>query len=297
MRLLVTGGTGSIGSAVIAATHGRGWDTLALARSVKAAGQLQSAGSMPVAGNLFNAGEWLSDADAVDAVIHLAATFGGDMAEADAAFTDALLDWLPRRADQAGAAVPVVYTGGLWLYGPVGDQTAVEGSPFDPPLEFAYMVEHRRRLFESTDASVRIVHPAMVWHESGGVIAGFLADARNGRSPRVTGSLHGRWPLVHREDLADLYPRVVEKGESRGDYHGVAESGVPVGRIASAIAARYGAPEPVVRSISDAVAQHGTWAACQAYDQTMAAPRTRTALAWRPRRPQILETFPGEPGR
>ena len=205
-------------------------------------------GSRPVLGDMRNPASWLSDLDRIDGC----RSFGGDFRRRHAGgrcgLLDGLLEHLSRQAESRGTHCPFVYTGGVWLYGPVGDNTAVEGSPFDPPPEFAFMVEHRERLFASPQVSARVVHPAMVWDESGGVIRDFLARAERGLSPEITGNADARWPLVHRDDVARLYVAALERGERCADYHGVVERGVPVGRFVSAISRRYDAPDAVVVS-------------------------------------------------
>lgn len=288
MRVFLTGGTGSIGSPVVTALLENGHDAVALARSDVAERKLAAAGCQVVRGDIASPTSWVSALDGVNGVIHLAATFGPDMATADAAFVDALCDWGQGRG---GDDMPVVYTGGVWDYGPVGDNTAIEGSPFDPPPDFAYSMTHRARLFDAPGLSTRIVHPAMVWSETGGVIEGFIAQAKRGEAIKVTGSLSARWPLVHCDDLARLYILALERGAANTDYHGVAERGVEVGTIASAIAARFHAPPPVVQPVEEAVSELGAWAACRAYDQTMDAPLTRARLGWTPVCPDILSVF------
>ncbi|MDF1792850.1 MAG: NAD-dependent epimerase/dehydratase family protein [Thalassobaculaceae bacterium] len=285
MRLLLTGGTGYIGSVVARDLLGAGHEVLALARSKSSEDKVTALGCRPVSGNMTDAQVWLSTIGGVDGVLHLAATFDTDMAAAEAAFLDALVAW----ASDRPAPLPLVYTGGCWLYGAVGGTAAVEGSPFDPLPAFAFMVDHRARLLGEEALSVRIVHPAMVWDAGGGTLAAFLSAASQGEPPVVTGSLETRWPMVHRDDLARLFRLAIERGEGGADYHGVGETGVAVGAIAGAIARRAAAPGPVVRSVEDAMAALGDWAAGLGLDQTMDCPGTRQALDWRAEMPGVIE--------
>jgi len=290
MNVFVTGGSGYIGSAVIAALHRAGHGTLALARSQPSARRLEDLGSRVVIGDMRQPDAWLEKLRNIDGVIHLAATFGSDMAAADAALVRGLGEWLGRQSLDHSARIPFIYTGGVWLYGAVGNGTAVEGTPFNPTREFAFMAESRTWLFAQRGLSAAVVHPALVWDEAGGVIGDFLTAARSGNPPKITGDGHVRWPLVHRDDLARLYVLALERGEPGADYHGVAESGVRVAHIAGAIARRFGAPGPVVVPVENVVRDKGAWAACEALDQTMAAPATRAALGWESVQRGILES-------
>ena len=291
MRILMTGATGFIGSAVARDLLAAGHQVLALARSGTAEDELSGLGAGTIRGALDDAQGWLSEVDDIDAVVHTAATFASDMAEQEAAFLLALVDRSASWTSARGGRLPLVYTGGCWLYGAVGDRPAVEGAPFDPLPAFAFMVDHRRRLLAEPGLDVRIVHPAMVWDAGAGVIGGFFESAWAGLSPLIVGSPETRWPLVHRQDLARLYRLALERGVAGTDYHGAAETGVAVGEIAEAVARRCRAPAPILRPVEQVVAELGDWAAGYALDQTMDAPHTRRALGWRPAQPTVIESI------
>lgn len=291
MRVLVTGGSGYIGAAVVEALLAAGCEVTALARSPGSGERLRRAGCRVVSGDMRAPQAWLGGLGPLDAVIHTAATFDAEMAAADAALLDGLLEHAGRQVAQGAARLRLVYTGGCWLYGPVGDRTAVEGAPFDPLRDFAYMVEQRARLFAAPEVAAYVVHPAMVWDEAGGAIERFLEQARHGEAPQVVGAFETRWPLVHRDDLAQLYLRAAAEGVDGADYHGVAERGVAVGEIAAAVSRRFNAPAPVVQPLAEAVAALGDWAAGLAFDVTMDATATRRDLGWAPARPGILASI------
>ena len=292
MRILMTGASGFIGSAVAADLLEAGHEVLAPVRSTSSEEVVADLGARPIRGAMDDAPDWLPAASEVDGVVHAAATFGPDMADQEAAFLRALVDWSEAWSEaRRGGRLPVVYTGGCWLYGAVGDRTAVEGAPFDPLPAFAFMVDHRRRLLAEPRLDVRIVHPAMVWDDGAGVIGGFFEAAWEGKTPQVIGPPETRWPMVHRHDLARLYRLVLERGAAGTDYHGVAETGVPVGEIAAAVARHCRAPAPITRPVEEAVAELGDWAAGYALDQTMDAPHTRRTLGWRAVRPPIVESI------
>ena len=82
MHVFITGGTGLIGSAVVAELIDNGHTVLALARSDASAHAVKDAGAQPWRGNLADHAALRAGAAQADAVIHL--TFGNDYSTADA---------------------------------------------------------------------------------------------------------------------------------------------------------------------------------------------------------------------
>ena len=281
MRVLVLGGTGTIGRAVVAALRGRGHGMLALARSEASASTLRAAGAEPLPGDIRTPEAWVDRAVArTDGVIHVACGFDDDMAAVEEGL---LRDLLPAMA-ATGRGPTLIYTGGCWLYGATGDRIAVEDSPFEPPPEWAWMVAHHARVHAAAGIRAITIHPAMVWDDDGGVLRGMRADARAGRPLTVVGGDGVRWPLVHADDLADLYCRALEAAPPGASYNGAAIEGMAVGDLARAIARRAGRPimAPVVRPVADAIAAQGGWARGYALDQQMSGAKARRDLGWAP---------------
>jgi len=284
MRVLVLGGTGTIGAAVVDALIRAGHAVVALARSEAAALRLAAAGAKVLAGDIRRPAEWLDDPPPVDGAIHAASDYADDMGPVDTRLLDALLPALARTARPGGPPPRLVYTGGCWLYGATGDRVASETTAFDPLPAFAWMVPNLARVLAAEGIDGRVVHPAMVYTGAGGVLAGMVRDARMRGEVRIAGDTAVRWPLVHADDLARLYVLVLERGRRGGTYHGVAVDGLPVGALARAVAARHGGPAcRVVAVDADAIAAaRGEWARGYALDQRMGAAATRRALGWRP---------------
>ncbi len=279
MRVLILGATGSIGTAVAAEMAAHGHKVLALARSDASAAALSGLGYQILCGDLREPEIWASAVNEVDAVIHVAATFDDDMEAVDRRLVTALI-----AAAKAPRPIRFVHTGGCWLYGATGDAVATEEAPFDPIPAFEWAIETASMLTASPAFSAAVIHPAMVYHRSGGVFEGFCEEARAGDPLGLWGPEATRWPLIHRDDLAVAYRLLAERPDLNGHFNASAEIGVPIGEIGQAICAAFGAaPAFIQRNMTAEVAALGDWAEGMFLDQQMDCPRLRRATAWRPR--------------
>lgn len=289
MRVFLLGGTGFIGSHVLQRLIGAGHEVIGLARSETSAGRLAEAGAEPLLGDLRRPHDWVGSIPPVDAVIHAAADFGDDMGPVETALLDALLPVLgamPKRPR-------FIYTGGCWLFGATGDRIATEESPFDPLPAFAWMVDNIRRVLDAGEIDALVIHPAMVYSSDGGVFSTFIEAMRDGRAVEVTGSQNVVWPLVHAEDLAELYLYVLERAEPGSVYNGVAVEGLSVGEVVGQLAARRCSRQPEIRIVSaDLAAQRlGEWARGYGLSQRLSGDKARSELGWRPRHGDAASLF------
>ncbi len=279
MRVFVTGGTGSIGTAVLTQLVAEGHQVTALTRSQSARQKVQAVGGTPYAGDLRTPDDWVRQAVQHHAIVHLATTFEDDMAETDDQVVSALLS----EAVKVPHRLRLVYTGGCWLYGETGDEVADEDRPFAPLPAFAWMVRNARRLLDSDLFATAVVHPAMVYHEDGGAFARFL-DAVRGDDPiEIWGTAQARWPLIHRRDLANVYAGLVARPDLVGHFNAVAETGIAVRQIADAIAAHWGRGKPHRIIPSGTLREtYGDWALGPSLDQQMRGDKLERLLGWRP---------------
>lgn len=281
MQVFILGGTGSIGTAVVAELVNRNHQVVALSRSEKSDELLISAGATPFRGNLTEPDQWEDAAVSSDAIIQAAATFGGDMGDVDGKAMKALAQASETRIE----STRLIYTGGCWLYGETGDEIATEDRPFDPPPSFSWMVTHAQMLLDAPKLRTAVVHPAMVYDmRDGGVFHRFLSAAKAGQRIEIWGSEATRWPLIESSDLARVYCDLVERSDLIGYFNAVAEEGVNVGRIASVISEAYGSPtEPLIRTVDEAVKENGAWAKGPTLDQQMSARKLQSAVGWQPK--------------
>lgn len=280
MRVLVLGGTGLIGSAVVRQLAGRGHELFGLARSAVSATRLGQFGATPIAGDIGSPESWIAKLPQLDAVVHMACDFNTDMGTVDRRLMDALLPALAAQPQRPR----FIYTGGCWLFGATGNKIANEQAPFSPLPAFAWMVPQLNRVLASSEVDGIVVHPAMVYASEGGVFDRFARAATEGGEVPVIGSEAVRWPLVHSEDLAELYALALERAPPGSSYIGAAVDGVAVGRLARAFSRRFGASReaPKIISVDAIAAQLGEWARGYALDQRLSSDKARRDLGWTP---------------
>ena len=280
MKILVLGGTGSIGGAVVQVLQDRNHEVFALGRTAEACKLLQQAGATPVKGDLKDPAHWIDTCDDVDGIVHAAAVWGDQMGSVDRQTVEAILS----RLQSGGKPKAFVYTGGCWMYGETGDLVATEDTPFNPLASFAWAVPTIQSVLTATDIRGMVIHPAMVYERDGGVFERVFEDAKNLGYVRVVGSENVRWPLVHRLDLAQAYALMLEQGE-HGDVYNIATNhGVSIGALTRAIANRLGIEsDPVLYDTKKAMTEIGSWAEGYALDQQMSGAKARSVLGWRPK--------------
>lgn len=239
MKIFLTGPTGYLGSGLAATLVRARHDVTALVRSSTSAARVESYGIRAHRGDLRDVNSYRDAALAADAIVHAGVESGEDRMAVDRLFVDAV----------RGATL--VYTSVLFVLGNVDD--ADESAPAS-----GRRAEHERLVL---DAGGAVIRPGMIWGAEGAYLF---------EHPIVIGDGANRWPLVHRDDVADLYRLVVEQ-RARGIFHAVSE----VRR------ARDVFPDLPPTSLENARKELGGFADALALDQNVAAERS-FALGWTP---------------
>ncbi|GGX97832.1 SDR family oxidoreductase [Streptomyces anandii] len=286
MHVFITGGTGTIGSAVVAELLGNGHTVLALARSDASARTLEGAGAKVLRGDLADLDVLRSGAAQCDGVISLA--FGRDYGGAEA---------LARSVAEESAALAAL---GEELVGSDRPIVTVSGTPWVPgraateadPLPTDGPVGGRGRsvmaLLDLASRGVRsaaVRMPRTVHNEGRGGFAGLLTEtARRTGVAGYPGDGSQRWPAVHALDAAVLFRLVLESAPAGSSWHAVADEGDAVRDIAAVIGRRLGLPVERVPQEN-----FGPFGPIFAADQPASSVRTRDALGWRPVHAGLLE--------
>ena len=286
MHVFITGGTGTIGSAVVAELLGNGHTVLALARSDGSAQTLENAGAKVLRGEIADLDVLRAGAAQSDGVISLA--FSRDYSDPDG---------LAQAVAQESAAIAAL---GNELIGSDRPIVTVSGTPWVPgrpstetdPLPTDGPVGGRGRsvnaLLELASHGVRataVRMPRTVHNEGQGGFAGRLADtARRTGVAGYPGDGTQRWPAVHALDAAVLFRLALESAPAGTAWHAVADEGDAVRDIATVVGRRLGLP---VEAVSEET--FGPFGPIFAMDQPASSTHTRNALGWQPTHPSLLE--------
>ncbi len=286
MKVFVTGGTGLIGSAVVAELLAHGHTVTALARSDKSALAAQKAGAEPLRGGLSDLDVLRTGAGRADGVVHLA--FGHDFSSPEA---------IARSVEEESAALGAL---GEALTGSDRPLVTVSGTPYVPgrasteadPIPTDGPVGGRARsvmdvlaLAEHGVRSTSIRLPRTVHNRGNGGFAGLLAQmARQSGVCRYPGDGSQRWPAVHALDAAVLFRLALESAPAGTAWHAVADEGDTVRAIATVIGRRLGLPVEEVPP-----ATFGPLGTIFAADQPSTSTRTQDQLGWKPAHPSLLE--------
>lgn len=285
MHVFVTGGTGLVGSPVVAELLGHGHTVLALARSDASAHAVEAAGATPLRGGLADLDVLREGAAATEGVIHLA--FSNDFSSPEA---------LARSVEEEAAALTAL---GESLLGSDRPLVTVSGTPHVPgrastesdPVSTDGPVGGRGRavtaILELASRGVRtsaVRLPRTVHNRGEGGFAGLLTGiARQSGVSGYPGDGVQRWPAVHALDAAVLFRLALESAPAGTAWHAVADEGDALRDIASVIGRRLGLPvEPVPEEV------YGPLGPIFAADQPSSSAHTRDALGWSPVQPRLL---------
>jgi nucleoside-diphosphate-sugar epimerase len=298
MRVLITGGSGWIGSAIVPELLGAGHQVVGLARSDGSATALAAAGAEVLRGTLDDLDTLRSAAAGSDGVIHAAfkhdIAFSGDFqgaADADRRAIETFGDAL------AGTDRPLVIASGTLGLTPGRLATERDGHDLDPDTAHliggaATRLGNAELALSLASRGVRssVVRLAPSVHGDGdhGFVASLVGIARDQGVSGYIGDGSNRWTGVHRLDAAHLFCLALEQAPAGTTLHGVADQGVPIRAVAEVIGRQLDLP--VVSVAPEDAAEHFGWlAGFLAADSPASSALTRELLGWQPTRPGLIE--------
>jgi nucleoside-diphosphate-sugar epimerase len=217
MRILVTGGSGFIGSAIIKRLVEDGHDVDGLVHTASRAGIVENAGGRVVVGDLLEAGEWtavLGEADLVISAsqpVRQSEKVPVDAARRRSFYHGKMVGNLFLAA--AGTGVKgVVVTYGVNGFGNRGSEWLTENSDINPTgyertVSGAYWHIDKT----SRKAKLPLLNIFTGWvYGPGGWFATMARNIKNG-SMRVVGDGNNFMSLIHIDDLAAAYSAIADK--------------------------------------------------------------------------------------
>jgi len=276
MRVLVTGASGHIGSAVVPELLQAGHEVVGLARSDASAAAVEAIGAQARRGDLDDLDSLREAAADADAVIHLAfnhdAIAAGKFADAvaaDMAVVQAFGDAL------AGTGKTLIGIG-LTPTGDAEHDAAINANPRSAVS---------RAIAGFTERGVRTVLVAIppVTHSTRdrhGFIPTLIKIARGSGVSGYVGDGANRWPAGHVLDIGRLYRLALEQAPAGSQLYAAAEEGITVREIAETIGRHLGIP--AVSIPAEQAAEHFKTFPFVTLDITMSNAGTRKMLDWEP---------------
>ena len=216
MRVLVTGGTGYLGAAIVRALHAHGHQPIVFARRATSAGLP----GVAIDGDVRDRRALQFAAAGVDAIVHTAALVSmwrPDPREFDAVNVDGLRNTLEAAASQG--RVRVVYTSSFMALPPAGASAPLEANDYQRTKVRALAVA---RDAAAAGAPVVVLVPGVVYGpgpaNEANLVGRLVRDHLRGRLPGLIGA-HMPWSYAYVDDVADAHVRAVERAEVVGEYH------------------------------------------------------------------------------
>lgn len=286
MQVFVTGGTGTIGSAVVAELINNGHTVLGLARSDRSARALSDAGAKALRGDLADIHILRAGAAQSDGVISLA--FEHDFSRPDALATAIVEESAALAAfgeEYAGSGRPVVTVSGTPRF-PGRPSIEADPLPTEGPVSGrSRSVNALLNLAARGVRSTAVRMPRTVHNQGKGGFAGLLIqEARRSGIAGYPGDGNQRWPAVHALDAAVLLRLALESAPAGTAWHAVADEGDAVDEIAAVIGRRLGLP---VHSVPEE--NFGPFGSIFAMDQPASSVHTRETLGWQPIHLSLLD--------
>src|SRR6476469_6699064 len=286
MKVALTGGTGFIGSHVLAELQAHGHEVTALVRNEADAETIAGRGAAPAVVDLSDRPTVVDLLRGVGGAIHTASPGDETSADLDSAVVDAAIEAFD------GTGKPYLHISGQWVY---GDNTHItEESPFDSPAMVAFREPIEKRLLEAAGLRGVVIVSGVAYGDGGGGVPGVLLGSPRDDAGNLimlgTGQQH--WSTVHVADLADFFRRVLEDDSARGYY--VVGDGLnsTVTELTEAAAVAAGAPGAVPGADEEARSRLGDYfAEVLLLDQGTEAAKARAELDWSPSRPSLVEEF------
>ena len=187
-----------------------------------------------------------------------------------------------RQASADGRVRRILYTSGVWVHGPSVDAID-EHAPYQPLDIVGWRPVHETLAYELSEheVAVTIIRPGMVYGEHRGILGMWFAEAHDKKTLTYPGDGSQHWPLVHRDDLADLYVRALTGAKGGDAYLAGDGSWFTVKAMAEAVAAATGVTATSWPA-EELLKAFGPFGQALLQDQRIQSTKAHTELGWTP---------------
>jgi nucleoside-diphosphate-sugar epimerase len=239
MRVLVTGASGFIGSAVVRELVGAKHEVVGLARSDAGAAKIEALGVAVARGDLTDVDSLRRAASASDGVVHCAFSHDDFADRANNLRKD-------REALVAMSEVlegkPLVFASGIG--GVVRGRVVTEDDV--PALDAPDRAGTEANILALASRGVRVASvrlpPTVHGDGDHGFVPMLIGIARTSGTSGYVGDGANRWPAVHRLDAARLFRLALERAPAGSAVHAIGDEGISTRDIAAVIGAKLGVP-------------------------------------------------------
>ncbi|WP_404339694.1 SDR family oxidoreductase [Pseudoalteromonas mariniglutinosa] len=284
MKVLLTGASGFIGSAIGKELIRRGHNVTGLIRNKSSEEQILRCGMEVCLGDITNPKSFLSYIEKVDAVIHTAFNHNFSQYEANCKADGDFLDIIANAMIDSNKILIATSATTVAASGEVSYETdsAINTIPRSASERFL--------AFRYKGLKTAVVRLPPIVHGEGdkAFMPALIALAKKKGVSAYINEGENQWCAVHRLDAARLYCDVLENSFSTHIYHGVTEPRLSFRSIAQAIGKKLNLP---VRSISSKQAdEHFGWLATFAKTHMPASSTLTTQqTGWHARENRVLD--------
>lgn len=212
MNIALTGGTGYVGSHILAELVAHGHVVTAAVRTDAEAAVVAAQGATPAVVDLYDQPALVKILNDTEGLVHTASPGDATSADLDNAVVEAAIEAFGTNGK------PFVYISGLWIYGDNTDVT--EQSPLNAPAMVAWKEPVQQRILSESGMRGVVVVSSVAYGDGGGGIPGALLGSPLNEAGDLVmvGNGEQHWSSVHVADLADFFRRVLEDDRARGTY-------------------------------------------------------------------------------